>query len=60
MKNIVEVKNFQMAFDGKVVIKDLSFDVKRGEIFFYKPNCYHTFLICLVVGPDGIEPSLYP
>ena len=33
MKSIVEVKNFQMAFDGKVVIKDLSFDVKRGEIF---------------------------
>ncbi len=33
MNKIVEVKNFQMAFDGKVVIKDLSFDVKRGEIF---------------------------
>lgn len=33
MNKIVEVKNFQMAFDGKTVIKDLSFDVKKGEIF---------------------------
>ena len=31
--NIITVKNFKMAFDKKVVIKDLSFDVKRGEIF---------------------------
>lgn len=31
--NIISVKNFKMAFDKKVVIKDLSFDVKRGEIF---------------------------
>jgi ABC-2 type transport system ATP-binding protein len=33
MKSIVEVKNFQMAFDSKVVIKDLSFEVKKGEVF---------------------------
>ena len=33
MKNIVEVKNFQMKFGNKTVIKDLSFDVKAGEIF---------------------------
>jgi ABC-2 type transport system ATP-binding protein len=33
LDNIVSVKNFKMAFNGKVVIKDLSFDVKRGEIF---------------------------
>ena len=33
MKNIVEVKNFKMAFGNKTVIKDLSFDVKKGEIF---------------------------
>lgn len=33
MKNIVEVKNFQMKFGKKTVIKDLSFDVKAGEIF---------------------------
>ena len=33
MKNIVEVKNFEMKFDNKEVIKDLSFEVKRGEIF---------------------------
>ncbi len=33
MKSIVEVKNFQMAFDGKEVIKDLSFEVKKGEVF---------------------------
>ena len=33
MKNIVEVKNFKIAFDGKTVIKDLSFEVKKGEIF---------------------------
>ncbi len=31
--NIVEVKNFKMAFGNKVVIKDLSFEVKKGEIF---------------------------
>ena len=33
MKNIVEVKNFKMVFGDKTVIKDLSFDVKKGEIF---------------------------
>ena len=33
MKNIVEVKNFKMVFGDKEVISDLSFDVKRGEIF---------------------------
>ena len=30
---MIEVKNFKMAFDGKTVIKDLSFEVKKGEIF---------------------------
>lgn len=33
MKSIVEVKNFKMALSDKTVIKDLSFDVKKGEIF---------------------------
>lgn len=33
MKNMVEVKNFRMDFDGKTVIRDLSFEVKKGEIF---------------------------
>lgn len=33
MSNIVDVKNFQMTFDGNEVIKDLSFNVKKGEIF---------------------------
>lgn len=33
MKNIVEVKNFKMTFGGYEVIKDLSFEVKQGEIF---------------------------
>lgn len=33
MNSIVEVKNFKMQFDNKVVIKDLSFEVKKGEIF---------------------------
>ena len=33
MKNIVEVKNFKMAFGRKIVIKDLSFEVRKGEIF---------------------------
>lgn len=33
MKNIVEIKNFQMRFGNKTVIKDLSFEVKAGEIF---------------------------
>lgn len=33
MKDIVEVKHFKMVFDAKTVIKDLSFTVKKGEIF---------------------------
>lgn len=33
MVDIVRVKNFQMSFAGKKVIKDLSFTVKKGEIF---------------------------
>jgi ABC-2 type transport system ATP-binding protein len=33
MEKIVEVKHFKMAFNGKTVIKDLSFDVQKGEIF---------------------------
>lgn len=31
--NIVEVKNFKMKFGDKMVIEDLSFDVKKGEVF---------------------------
>ena len=31
--NIVEVKNFKMRFGEKTIISDLSFDVKKGEIF---------------------------
>lgn len=30
---IVSINNFRMDFGGKTVIKDLSFDVKRGEVF---------------------------
>jgi ABC-2 type transport system ATP-binding protein len=33
MKNIIEVKNFQMRFGDKEVIRDLSFEVHRGETF---------------------------
>lgn len=33
MKNIVDVKHFEMKFNGKKVIKDLSFTVKEGEVF---------------------------
>ena len=33
MKDIVEVKNLRMDFGNKTVIRDLSFKVKRGEIF---------------------------
>ena len=33
MKNIVEVQNFRMEFGGRTVIKDLNFEVRRGEIF---------------------------
>ena len=33
MKNIVEVKHFKMTFGNKTVIKDLSFEVRKGEIF---------------------------
>ncbi len=33
MNNIIEVKHFKMAFGNKTVIKDLNFEVKKGEIF---------------------------
>jgi ABC-2 type transport system ATP-binding protein len=33
MKNIVEIKHFRMSFGNKTVIRDLSFEVKEGEIF---------------------------
>ncbi len=33
MKDIVEVKNFRMTFGKKTVIRDLSFEVRAGEIF---------------------------
>lgn len=33
MNTIVEVKHFKMKFENKTVIKDLSFEVKKGEIF---------------------------
>ena len=33
MKNMVDVKNFKMVFGDKTVIEDLSFEVKKGEIF---------------------------
>ena len=33
MTNIISIKNFQMQFGKATVIKDLSFDVKRGETF---------------------------
>ena len=33
MKNIVEIKHFRMDFGSKTVIKDLSFEVRAGEIF---------------------------
>lgn len=32
-QNIIEVKHFKMVFADKTVIRDLSFDVKRGETF---------------------------
>lgn len=33
MSSIIEVKNFKMAFNGRTVIRDLSFEVEKGEIF---------------------------
>ena len=33
MKKIVEIKNFKMQFGKKTVIRDLSFEVRAGEIF---------------------------
>ena len=33
MKDVVLVKNFKMKFGDKTVIEDLSFNVKKGEIF---------------------------
>jgi ABC-2 type transport system ATP-binding protein len=33
MKNIIEAKHLEVSFGDKQVIKDLSFEVRRGEIF---------------------------
>ncbi len=33
VKNLVEVKHFKMQFSDKQVIRDLSFNIKRGEVF---------------------------
>lgn len=33
MTNIIEVKNFKMKFGKNEVIKDLSFEIKKGEVF---------------------------
>lgn len=33
MNNIITIKKFSITFDGKEVIKDLSFEVKKGETF---------------------------
>ncbi len=33
MSSIIEVKNFKMSFNNRTVIRDLSFEVKKGEIF---------------------------
>lgn len=32
-QNIIDVKNFKISFAGRTVIRDLSFEVKKGEIF---------------------------
>ena len=32
-KKMVEIRRFKMSFGDKTVIKDLSFDVFRGEVF---------------------------
>jgi ABC-2 type transport system ATP-binding protein len=32
-ENLISVKNFKMKFGSKTVIEDLSFEVKRGEVF---------------------------
>jgi ABC-2 type transport system ATP-binding protein len=33
IENLISVKNFKMKFGSKTVIEDLSFEVKRGEVF---------------------------
>ena len=33
MADLIEVKNFKISFAGKTVIKNLSFSIKKGEIF---------------------------
>jgi ABC-2 type transport system ATP-binding protein len=33
MKNVIEVKNLTKAFSNKVVLKDVTFEVKKGETF---------------------------
>ena len=52
MSNIVEVKNFRMQFGRKTVISDLSFNVKKGEIFgFLGANgCVKTTTVRALLG----------
>lgn len=33
IRPLIEIKHFQMKFGNKTVIRDLSFDVRRGEVF---------------------------
>lgn len=38
-KTIVEIKNLKKTINGKPIIKGLTFDIKRGEVFgFLGPN----------------------
>ena len=53
MTNIISIKNFRMQFGKSTVIKDLSFDVKRGETFGFLVSNYSgkttTILAILVI-----------
>ena len=59
-ENIIEVKKFSISFNGKTVIKNLSFNIKRGETFglLGSNGCGKTTTIRALLGlyrPDGGE-----
>ena len=51
-KSIIEVKGLTIGYDGNVVLKDVSFDVRRGEVFVILggSGCGKTTLLKHMIG----------
>ena len=48
---MVEIRHFKMSFGDKTVIKDLSFDVFRGEVFgFWEAMVRENYDVARIVG----------